>query len=92
MEDETEDNPKITESERIAMEKKDKELYDIQAIWKKLEAEEADAKNTKLMLETHKSLFPPWTMEHIHKEAIDDPSIYWLEPLISFDLKNDAES
>lgn len=44
------------------------------------------------MLETQKSLIPPWTIECIQKEAIDDPSIYWLEPSISFDLNNNVES
>ncbi|CAI9303116.1 unnamed protein product [Lactuca saligna] len=31
-------------------------------------------------------------MEHIQKVVIDNRSIYWLDPLISFDLNNDVES
>ena len=92
MEEETEENPKMTKSERIAMEKRDKELDDLQALRKKLETEEAKGKNVKLMLETQKSLFPPWSIERIQKKAIDNPNIYWLQPSISFDLNNDVES
>lgn len=76
MDNETKENIKMTGSERIAMEKCDKELDDLQALRKELEAQEPEAKNVKHMLETQKSLFPPWSMELMQKEAIDDPSIY----------------
>lgn len=92
MEDEAEENPKMTESERIGIKKCDKELDDLQAHQKKLETEEAKAKNAKLMLKTHRLLFPTWSMERMQNEAIDDPNIYWLEPSISFGLNNDEES
>ncbi|CAI9289146.1 unnamed protein product [Lactuca saligna] len=58
---------------------------------KELEAQEDEVKNAKRMLETQKTLFPSWSMECMQKEAIDDPIIYWLDPLISFDLNNDVE-
>ncbi|CAI9266893.1 unnamed protein product [Lactuca saligna] len=45
----------------------------------------------KFNLRTH-SVFPPWTMERIHNEAIDNLSLHWLELLVSFDLVNLAES
>ncbi|CAI9296084.1 unnamed protein product [Lactuca saligna] len=79
------------ESERMAKEQRDKELDELIALRKKFEAEEAKVKNVKLVLETHKSLFLAWSHEHIQKEAIDDPNLYWLEPTISFDLNNDVE-
>ncbi|CAI9300142.1 unnamed protein product [Lactuca saligna] len=80
MDDEYKENFKMAESERIAMKKCDKELDDLQALRKKLDVEEDDVKNAKLMLKNQKSLFPPWIMQHIQKEAIDEPVIYWLEP------------
>ncbi|CAI9294564.1 unnamed protein product [Lactuca saligna] len=82
----------MTESKRIAMEKRDKELDDLQTLGKKFEAEEAKDKNEKIVLENQKSLFSSWTMECIPKEAIDDASFYWLEPSITFDIENDVES
>lgn len=70
----------------------DKELDDLLNLRKDLEAQEAEAKKVKLMLETQKSLFPPWSMERMQKEANDDANIYWLEPSISFELNNNVES
>lgn len=89
-EDDNNENTKMTESERIAMEMRDKELDELNALKKKFEAEEAKDKNVKLELETHKSLFRPWFQERIQREAIEDSNIYWLEPTNSFDLKNDV--
>ena len=57
-----------------------------------LETKEAEAKIARVTLETQKSLFPPWSVDKIQKEAIDAPNIYWLEPTISFDLNNEANS
>ncbi|CAI9294032.1 unnamed protein product [Lactuca saligna] len=39
-----------------------------------------------------KSLFPPWTLELIQKEAIDGPNTHWLEANVSFELVNSFES
>ncbi|CAI9260238.1 unnamed protein product [Lactuca saligna] len=48
-EEDNNDNPMMSESERIAMEKKGKELDELNALRKKFEAEEAEAKNANLM-------------------------------------------
>lgn len=50
--EENDKNPILSESERIAREKRDKEINELNALQKKLGAEEAEAKNSKLILET----------------------------------------
>ncbi|KAL7590356.1 hypothetical protein Lser_V15G35623 [Lactuca serriola] len=46
-------------------------------------AREAEGNERKMeahdRLESRKNLFPPWTLERLIKEAIDTPSILWLE-------------
>ncbi|KAL7618923.1 hypothetical protein Lser_V15G01055 [Lactuca serriola] len=58
------------------------------------EAEEAKRKKKEAhdLLESRKTLFPAWTRERMIKEAIDTPSILWLEPVISFDCYNSVDS
>ena len=58
------------------------------------EAEEAERKQKEAhdLLESRKTLFPAWTLERMIKEAIDTPSILWLEPVISFDCNNSVDS
>ncbi|KAL7586307.1 hypothetical protein Lser_V15G38798 [Lactuca serriola] len=58
------------------------------------EAEEAERKQKEAhdLLESRKTLFPSWTLERMIKEAIDTPSILWLEPVISLDRSNTVDS
>ncbi|KAL7619172.1 hypothetical protein Lser_V15G03621 [Lactuca serriola] len=58
------------------------------------EAEEAERKQKEAhdLLESRKTLFLAWTRERMIKEAIDTPSILWLEPVISFDCDNSVDS
>lgn len=70
----------------------DKELDYLLKICKELEALEAAAKIAKVTLETQKSLFHPWSIKRIQKEAIDNPIVYWLEPAVSLVLHNEAYS
>ncbi|CAI9276213.1 unnamed protein product [Lactuca saligna] len=58
IEDENDENAMMSESERIAGEKRDKELDKLISLRKKFEAEAAEAKNANLILETQKSMFP----------------------------------
>ncbi|CAI9263689.1 unnamed protein product [Lactuca saligna] len=57
----------------------------------KLEAEEAEVRNSAFILKNQMSLFPVWTIQQIQKEAIDLPELYWLGPKTSFDNFNDIE-
>ncbi|KAL7609410.1 hypothetical protein Lser_V15G12206 [Lactuca serriola] len=58
------------------------------------EAEEAERKQKEAhdLLESRKTLFPPWTLEKLLKEAIETPSILWLEPVISLNRDNSVDS
>ncbi|KAL7603349.1 hypothetical protein Lser_V15G18232 [Lactuca serriola] len=58
------------------------------------EAEEAERKQKEAHdpLESRKNVFPAWTLERMIKEAIDTPSILWLEPVISLDRSNTVNS
>ena len=59
---------------------------------KEAEAREKEARDTQITPKTQKALFFPWSMEQIRDEAIDNPNVYWMEPVVSFDLDNSSES
>ncbi|CAI9290477.1 unnamed protein product [Lactuca saligna] len=91
-EEEQQQQQELLEGEKLLRKKRNRELNDLLRIRKELEDQEKEAKISKVTLETQKLLFPPWTMDRIQREAIDDPSIHWLQPLVSFDLSNMADS
>ncbi|KAI3701012.1 hypothetical protein L2E82_45654 [Cichorium intybus] len=90
--DDEEDKEELTEAKKLVREKKDKELDDLNELHKKLDAEEAEARDAQISLEARKLLFPLWSVKRIQKEALDEPKVYWLELAISFYLSNDVES
>lgn len=59
VEEDIEEDSMMTEFERVARKKKDKELDEINALRHKLDAEDAEVKNLALILEDHKSFFLP---------------------------------
>ena len=59
---------------------------------KEAEAAEKEAREAHVTLKTHKALFPPRSMEWSLNKAIDNPNVYWLEPVASFELENTSES
>lgn len=36
-------------------------------------------------------MFPEWTVDRIQKEAIDNPTLFWLEPHTSLSIKNEMD-
>ncbi|CAI9296750.1 unnamed protein product [Lactuca saligna] len=90
--DDDEEEEVLSEGEKLIRKKRDKELDDIERVRKELEAQEREVVAAKFTLKTQESIFPPWNMERIQNEAIDNPSLYWLEPLVSFDLVNSTVS
>lgn len=42
-------------------------------------------------MKSHKTIFPLWTLEQILNEVVDNPNIYWLEPVGSFELENSSD-
>ncbi|CAI9276088.1 unnamed protein product [Lactuca saligna] len=67
--DDEEEEEGLSKSEKLMRKKRDKELDDLLNLRKKLEAQEAEEKIEQIMLETQKSLFPPWSICRIQKEA-----------------------
>ncbi|CAH1439095.1 unnamed protein product [Lactuca virosa] len=76
---------------KTAREKRDKELDDLNALREILDAEEAEAKNSQMILENKKALFPAWSFDQMQNEVIGEPNLFWLEPKTSFDITNDVE-
>lgn len=69
-EEENDENLMMSESERIAREKTDKDFEELNALRKKLEENEVEAMNLKLILETQKSLFPAWFRDVYRKKPL----------------------
>ena len=72
--------------------KRDKELDGTLRVTK--EAEERERKNMEEQdaINCKKVVFPLWTTETLIKEAIEISSVYWLEPVASFDCVNSKDS
>lgn len=69
----------------------DAEIDENLGIAKEAEAKEREAREAQVTLDTQKLLFPAWSVECILNEAIDNQNIYWLEPVVSFDLENSVD-
>lgn len=82
----------LPEEEKLVQKKRDKELDDVMELKKESESNKVEERVVNVTLETQKSLFPPWTIKRIQKEAIDEPSNNWLEPSVSFELENTPDS
>ncbi|KAL7587460.1 hypothetical protein Lser_V15G39921 [Lactuca serriola] len=90
--EESDDDDKETIADLLKRQGRDKEA-DISARVAR-EAEEAERRQKEAhgLLENRKTLFPPWTLERLIKEAIETPNILWLEPVISLDRSNTFDS
>ena len=76
------DDEEEDEDEKLKWKPHDKELDENLRIAREADAREKELRDAQVTLETQKTLFPPWTMERIMNEAIDNPSTYWLEPVL----------
>lgn len=61
-------------------------------IAKEAKAREKEARKAQDTLKTQKSLFPSWSIEWILNEAIDNPSVDWMETVTSFELEITLDS
>ncbi|KAL7611201.1 hypothetical protein Lser_V15G12498 [Lactuca serriola] len=80
------ENPKNPFQKVKPSEKEMEESYNKQKA--KLEQKRKEAE----LLEKKKSMFPVWTMDSLQRCAIDEPSILWLEPVMSFGLENSKDA
>ncbi|CAI9291498.1 unnamed protein product [Lactuca saligna] len=68
-----------------------KELDENLRVAKEAEEKEKAARDVEETLKAQKNIFHLWTLERILNEDIDNPKIYWLEPLGSFKLQNSPD-
>ncbi|CAI9300225.1 unnamed protein product [Lactuca saligna] len=90
--DEEEEEEDISAGATLKRKTCDIELDEIVCVAKEGEAHEKEALDAQVALETQKADFPPWSIEWILNEAIENPSVYCLEPVVSFDLENTSDS
>ena len=55
-------------------------------------AQEAKNKEEEDVLQCKKTLFPEWDRDTLINQAIEFPSMYWLEPIASFECDNSKDS
>ncbi|KAL7600954.1 hypothetical protein Lser_V15G23568 [Lactuca serriola] len=81
-----------TIAEALQRKKRDKELDETMKIAQEAEAKERKNKEEKDALECKKTLFPEWDRDTLIHQAIEFPSMYWLEPIASFECENSKDS
>ena len=89
--DDSDDEEEETIVEALRRKKGDKELDETLRVEREVEEKERN-KEEEEALNYKKALFPLWTKETLINEAIDFPSVYWLEPVASFDCDNSKDS
>ncbi|CAI9272119.1 unnamed protein product [Lactuca saligna] len=91
--DDDEEEEVLSDGEELVRKKRDKELDDILILHKELEGKEVEARVAKgYSRNKNVVFFPLWSLKRIQKEAINDPSIHWLEPSVAFELNNTTDS
>ncbi|XP_023770501.1 flocculation protein FLO11-like [Lactuca sativa] len=83
--DDSDSNVGETIAEALQSKKREPELKEAEERERR-NKEEEDALNCK------KALFPLWTKEVLVNQAIQFPSVFWLEPLALFDCDNSKDS
>ncbi|KAL7600948.1 hypothetical protein Lser_V15G23566 [Lactuca serriola] len=91
-EEEDEDEDKETIADMLKRKNSRNADDDASRVAREVEEAERKQKEAHDLLESRKTLFPAWTRERMIKEAIETPSILWLEPVISFDCNNTVDS
>ncbi|CAI9261283.1 unnamed protein product [Lactuca saligna] len=90
--DDDDEEELISEGEKLVRKKRHKELDDLLQITKDLDEKEAKQQVMKVTLEAKALIFHPCSFDRIRKAEIHDPSICWLDPTVSFDIDNTADS
>ncbi|KAL7582410.1 hypothetical protein Lser_V15G45692 [Lactuca serriola] len=91
-EDKDEDEDKETIADMLKRKNSRNTDDDVSRVAREAEEAERKQKEANDLLESRKLLFPAWTRDRLIKEAIETPSILWLEPVISFDCINSVDS
>ncbi|KAL7594772.1 hypothetical protein Lser_V15G29628 [Lactuca serriola] len=90
--EDSDDDDKETIVDLLKKQGRDKDADMSACVAREAEATERKMKEAHDLLESRKTLFPPWTLEKLLKEPIETPSILWLEPVISLDHINSVDS
>ncbi|CAI9284604.1 unnamed protein product [Lactuca saligna] len=92
VDDDAEEEEYLSEGSKLKRKKCNQELDQAQHVAKEAEVAENEARDARVTLKIENAHFPPWSMERILNEAIDNQNIYWLEPFVSFELENTSKS
>ncbi|XP_052627738.1 uncharacterized protein LOC128134252 [Lactuca sativa] len=76
-----------TIAEALKRKKRDKELDETIKV-----AQEVKNKEEEDVLQCKKTLFPEWDRDTLINQEIEFPSMYWLEPIASFECDNSKDS
>ncbi|CAI9285353.1 unnamed protein product [Lactuca saligna] len=76
------------ENEKLKHKACDVILDENMRIAREAEENEKAEREAQTTLAGKKLLFPPWSLEPISNEALDNLRLHWLEPITSFELKN----
>ena len=90
--EDSDDDDKETIADLLKKQGRDKDADMSARVAREFEANERKMKEAHDLLESRKTLFPPWTLEKLIKEAIETPSNLWLELVISLDRINSVDS
>lgn len=81
-----------TIAEALKRKKRERELDETLKVAKEAEEKERRNKEEEEVLNCKKALFPLLTRDVLINQAIEFPSTYWLEPVVSFDYDNSKDS
>ncbi|CAI9291656.1 unnamed protein product [Lactuca saligna] len=80
------------ENEKLTRKSRDAKIDENLRVTREDKERENAVHEAEETLKTEKTLFPLWSMEHILSEAIDNPRVYWLEHVVSFEFENSQNS
>ena len=89
IDDNEEDEPDEHESKQRKA--REAEIDETNHIVREAEEKARLAREAKDTLKSQKTIFPLWTIERILKEAIENPDVYWLDPVGYFNLENSLD-
>ncbi|KAL7589608.1 hypothetical protein Lser_V15G41254 [Lactuca serriola] len=88
---ESDSDTKETIVEALQRKKRDRELDETMKVAREAEEKERRNKEEEDALQCKKTMFPEWDRDTLMTQAIEFPSVYWLEPVASFDYDNSRD-
>ncbi|KAL7615919.1 flocculation protein FLO11-like [Lactuca sativa] len=88
---ESDSDTEETIAEALQRKKRDRELNETMKVDREAEEKARRNKEEEDALKCKKTLFPEWDRDTLINQAIEFPSVYWLEPVASFDYDNSRD-